>query len=149
MYPFTLGVHNAFRWIVLVLALVAAGRAYLGWLGGRPWAEMDSRAALLLTISIDIQLLLGIVLYVFFSPITRAALADFGAAMGSSDLRFFALEHALIMLLAVVFAHLGRALSKRAGEDSARHRSAAIWYSLALLMVVLGMPWGRPLLPGL
>jgi hypothetical protein len=149
MYPFILAVHNVLRWIVLFLAIVAVVRAYLGWFGGRPWAEIDGRVGLFLTISIDIQLLLGIVLYVFLSPITQAALADFGAAMGVGDLRFFALEHALIMGLLVVFAHMGRALSRRASEDTAKHRNAAILFSLALLMVILGMPWGRPLLPGL
>jgi hypothetical protein len=68
--------------------------------------------------------------------------------MGNADLRFFGLEHAFYMILAVVFGHLGSALSKRAPDDKAKYRRAAIWYALSLLMIFLGMPWFRPLLPG-
>jgi hypothetical protein len=97
--------------------------------------------------AIDTQLLLGLVLYFFLSPITRAALADFGAVMSDAGLRFFALEHAFYMLLAVVFAHLGSALAKRAPTDAAKHQRGMIWYGLAFLVILLGMPWMRSLIP--
>jgi hypothetical protein len=97
----------------------------------------------------DIQLLLGLILYFFLSPLTRSALSNFGGAMGSPDLRFFALEHALYMILAVVFVHLGSVFSRRQAEDVKKHRTAAIWFGLAVLLILIGMPWMRPLLPGL
>ena len=97
------------------------------------------------TISMDIQLLLGLLLYFIFSPITRAAFQDFGAAMSNSGLRFFAIEHALVMLLAVVFAHLGSALSKKAPDSTGKFKRAALWYALSVLLLIAGMPWFRPL----
>ena len=69
--------------------------------------------------------------------------------MSNDGLRFFAVEHALIMVLAVVFAHLGSMYSKRASETKDKHRMAAIWYGLALVAILLGMPWMRPFLPGM
>ena len=149
MYSVVLSIHNIIRWVALILGIVATVRGYLGWLDKRAWSETDRKFGSFFGIAMDTQLLLGLLLYFFFSQITRTAFLDFGAAMQSGDLRFFALEHPLYMLLAVVFAHLGSILSKRAGEATAKFRRSAIWFSLSLLAVVLGMPWMSRLFPGL
>jgi hypothetical protein len=88
-------------------------------------------------------------LYIFLSPITRTAFQNFGAAMQVPDVRFFAIEHIFYMFLAVVFVHVGSVLSRKAVESPAKYKRAALWYSLALIVILVGMPWTRPLLPGL
>ena len=149
MYPITLAIHNILRWVVLILAIVATVRAYLGWFGKRPWTERDRKTGAFLGMALDIQLLVGLLLYLVLSPITKAAFQGFGAAMQVADLRFFALEHVFYMLLAVAFAHLGSILPRKVDDPTAKFKRAAIWFSLALLVILLGMPWMRPLLPGL
>jgi len=149
MYPFVLAVHNIVRWVALILAILAVVRAFIGWLGKRDWTDRDRKIGVFFTSAMDVQLLLGLLLYFLLSPLTTAALRNFGAAMGNDVSRFFALEHALYMILAVVFAHLGSAFSKRADEPMKKHRTAAIWFGLSLIIILLGMPWMRPLLPGL
>jgi hypothetical protein len=149
MYPFTLAIHNILRWVVLILALVAVVSAYLGLFGKRQWTERDRKIGLFLGISIDVQLLVGLLLYVVLSPITKSAFQGFGEAMQVPDLRFFAMEHVFYMLLAVVFAHLGSILPRKVDDPAAKFKRAAIWFSLTLLVVLLGIPWGRPLLPGI
>ena len=149
MYAIILAAHNVLRWVVLALAIVTLVRAYAGWLGNGEWTPSDRKVGVFFASSIDTQLLLGLLLYFFLSPVTRAAFQDFGAAMASEELRFFVLEHALYMVLAVVFAHLGTILPRRVDDAQAKHRRAAIWFSLAVLAILIGMPWMRPLLPGL
>jgi uncharacterized membrane protein YozB (DUF420 family) len=149
MYPVVLAIHNIFRWVVLILCILAVVRAYLGWLGRRDWVERDRKIGSFFAMGMDIQFLLGLVLYFFLSPLTRSAFQDFGAAMGSPEVRFFALEHILYMVAAVVFAHLGSVLPRRASSSAAKYQRAAVCFSLALLAIILGMPWMRPLLPGL
>lgn len=149
MYPFILAVHNIVRWVALILAILAVVRAFLGWFGKREWTDRDRKIGIFFTSAMDIQLLLGLLLYFVFSPLTTSALRDFGAAMGIDNQRFFAVEHAVFMVLAVVFAHLGSAFSKRATDPMKKHRIAAIWFGLSLIIILLGMPWMRPLLPGL
>jgi hypothetical protein len=109
---------------------------------------MDTRVGRFYSISLDIQFLLGLILYFFLSPLTKVALSDFGTALANTDLRFFAFEHMLMMILAVIFAHVGVATARRAEESILKHRRSAIWFSLSFLAVLLGMPWFRPLLPG-
>jgi uncharacterized membrane protein YozB (DUF420 family) len=145
MYEIFLAVHNWLRWVVVILAVLALVRAYLGWLGGRPYTPQDRRWGSFFAISLDIQLLVGLILYFALSPLTTAALRDFGSAMRSADMRFFALEHVFYTVLAVVFAHLGTALSRRQAVDVKKHRIAAIFFTLAVLMLVIGIPWARPL----
>jgi uncharacterized membrane protein YozB (DUF420 family) len=149
MRDFILAVHNILRWVVLILAIVALVRAYWGWLGRRDWTGTDRKIGVFFGSAMDLQLLLGLILYIFLSPTTRTVFSDFGAAMGIPDVRFFALEHILYMVVAVVFIHIGAATSRKATQAVDKHRRAAIWFSLAGLALVLGIPWFRPLLPGL
>ena len=55
-------------------------------------------------------------------------------------------EHAVTMILAVAFAHMGKALAPKASTDAGRWRRAALWYGASLLLILGGMPWWRPLL---
>ena len=148
MYAFILAVHNIVRWVAFILAILVVARAVLGWYGKREWTDRDRKLGIFYTSSMDVQLLLGLLLYIFLSPLTTGAFQDFGAAMGIAIQRFFAVEHPLYMLVAVVFAHLGSIFSKRAADSIVKHRQAAIWYGLSLLIILLGMPWMRPFLPG-
>lgn len=149
MYAFVLGLHNIVRWLALILGIVAALLAWIGWLGKQDWKPLNGKLGSYFAISVDVQFLLGLVLYLFLSPLTRSALQNFSAAMGASDLRFFALEHPFYMILALVFAHLGSILPRRVEEPPAKFRRAAILISLAVLLILLGTPWLRPLFPGL
>ena len=81
-----------------------------GWLRSLPWTESDRRAAVLFTIALDVQLLLGISLFLV-SPLIRRAMSDITVAMRTADVRVFVAEHPAIMLLALALGgHVG-------GED--------------------------------
>ena len=149
MYATLLAIHNIVRWVVVILGALAVLRAFIGWIGKQAWIPADRKIGSFFTISLDIQMLLGLILYLAFSPYGLSAFRNFelSAIMGQSEMRFFALEHILFMVLAVVFAHLGTSLARKADKPNQRHRLAATWFGLALLLIVLGMPWARPLFP--
>jgi hypothetical protein len=147
MYSVLIALHNILRWVVLILAIVALVRAYSGWLGRRPWTRSDRLSGLLFTITLDIQVLLGLILYFglgWFNTLTGGNLMNL-----PQEPRFFAMEHILIMILAMITGHVGTLLSRRAGNDLLRHKRAAIWFTLTTLLVLVGIPWWRPLFPGL
>lgn len=95
MYQVFLALHNFVRWIVLVLAVIALVRAYLGWFGNRDWAEGNRRVGVFFSSALDTQPLLGLILYVFLSPLTTQIFRNFSAAMSDPAVRFFGLEHLL------------------------------------------------------
>ena len=145
MYTGLLHTHDLFRWLVLLAALFAIILAFAGWFGKRDWKKIDNISGLLLTIFVDIQLVVGLILYAFVSPITRTAFADFGAAMKNDMLRFYAIEHFVMMLIALVLIHIGRSKSKKAVTVNKKHRSAAIFYTIGLIIILAGIPWDRAL----
>ncbi len=147
MYSIVLGLHNITRWIVLIVGIVAVVRAFLGWFGKKPWVDLDDKLGLYFTISLDVQLLLGLLLYVVLSPITTAAFSNFGAAMADPTTRYWLVEHILTMIIAVILGHVGRSLSKKATVDVAKHQRAAIFFGLAIVAILAAIPWFRPLLP--
>ncbi|SHF68221.1 hypothetical protein SAMN05444274_107169 [Mariniphaga anaerophila] len=145
MYSGLLHTHNMFRWLVLIPLVLAVLFALTGWFGRNEWKKRDSIAGLVLTIFMDIQFLVGLILYAFVSPVTKAAFADFGAAMGNSDLRFYAVEHILLMVVALAFVHIGKSKTKKTSVSHKKYRAATIWYGLSLILVLAGIPWSRAL----
>ncbi len=145
MYTGLLHTHNLFRWLVLIAAVVAIALAFTGWIGKKEWKKRDNLAGMLLTIFIDIQFLVGIILYAFVSPITKAAFTDFGAAMKNADLRFYAVEHIVIMIVALAVIHVGRSKSKKAATPVKQHMAAALFYTIGLILILSAIPWNRAL----
>jgi len=147
MYSFVLTLHNILRWLVLILGIVAIVRAYIGWFGNRAWSDLDDNLGRGFTISLDLQFLLGLLLYIFLSPITTNAFANMSAAMSDSGTRFFLVEHGLMMLVAIIVAHIGRSRARKQIDDTKKYRQTAIFYTIALLIILAAIPWFRPLLP--
>jgi hypothetical protein len=149
MYPVLLGVHNLVRWAVILIGVWAVVRAWRGWLKRLAWTTADARATRLFVSVLDVQLLLGILLYAIFSPLTRRAFHDVGAAMRDAPVRYFFIEHVSVMLIAIAIAHIGIAKVKRETADVAKFQTAALWLGIALAAIIGFVPWARPLLPGM
>ena len=149
MYPIILTLHNIIRWIIVILGLVAAGLALYGWFRNNQWSDKNRRIGFFFTTSIDIQLLLGFLLYFVFSEWGLNAILDKGMSfvMGQGEFRFFAIEHVAFMMVGFIFAHLGSMLPKKIDNSKGKFKRAAVWYSLALLFILLGIPWSRPIFP--
>jgi heme A synthase len=145
LYPQLLAVHGWMRWIVLLAAITAILVAVSGWSGTKPAGTNLRRWSVIFVAAIDLNFLLGLILYFGASPITRAALHNFGEAMKQAEPRFFAVEHTTLMFLAVVCAHVGGALSRKGRTDAKKYRGAAIAFTLSLLLMLGGIPWWRPL----
>lgn len=137
IYPYILATHNIVRWIVLIIAILAVVRAIIGYFGKHAWIPADPKIGSWLAMFIDIQLLLGIILIIYNY-----------VSIGTLDPRIW-MEHVIPMLLAVIFAHLGSALPKRVDTPHKKHRRALIWRGLTLLVIIIAIPWWRPLLPAI
>jgi hypothetical protein len=149
MYTILLIVHSWLRWAALVAVVGATFAAVMG----RTQSETDSPAdrwALIGVTVLDIQMLIGLVLYLVVSPNMAAIRANFGEAMRNPQLRFWAVEHITAMMLAVILAHAGRVLARKAKTPRSRRRRLIICFGIAAVAMILGTPWpgtpaGRPL----
>ena len=154
MYESLVILHSWLRWLVLVMALVAVGRAVRGKAAGTPWSSGDDAAGKWFVGSLDVQLLVGLALYLFLSPYTMSAWSNMGEAMRNPVQRFMAIEHLVGMIIAIALAHIGRARTRRATDPARRHKLALIFFGLALVVILASIPWpfssaGRPFIRGI
>lgn len=148
MYTFVLAAHSWIRWIALVAGF-GATLAAMRDASPTPNSRAE-RWGLLLMMALDIQLLLGLLLYLGLSPFTAEARTRFGDAVRDPQLRFWAVDHVAAMFLAVILAHVARVLARTAATPESRRARLLVCFGLATFAMLFGMPWpglpnGRPL----
>jgi hypothetical protein len=134
-------IHSLFRWAFLAILVWAVIRALSGWLGKKEWTTIDRKSGLFLMIMADMQLLLGLALYIFTSAKGLKVFQANDAGTVMRDLRYFAVEHPLMMILAIVLIHIGKTRSWKFEDAQKQHKSAAIFYGIALVFVLSRIPW--------
>jgi hypothetical protein len=151
MYTAAIVLHSVLRWVVILLGVLAVARAFSGRSGGRSWTAADATPGRLYTMALDVQMVIGLLLYFVFSHILSIAGADWGEAMGNTAIRYWVVEHLAAMVVAIALAHVGSVRVRKAATDAARFKQAALFYGLSLFLVLLASPWpglpyGRALL---
>ena len=142
MFIGMLHLHSVLRWIVLIVALWAIIKMASGMSGKKPFTKSDKRPALFFQITMDLQMLIGLYLYFFgewgMKSISRSGFAE---VMKSSIPRFFALEHFVGMLLAVILVHIGYGATKKATSDKKKFTTAFWCFLVALIVIFAFIPW--------
>ncbi|CAM3602882.1 hypothetical protein [Zobellia roscoffensis] len=140
MYQSFTYVHSIVRWLVLFSLIYSVYRAYKGYFQGLKFTERDNLTRHWTATIAHIQLVIGIILY-SQSPTIKYFWENFDQAITDLESTFFGLIHIILMLLAIVFLTIGSALAKRKPTDSAKFKTMLIWFSLALLIIFIAIPW--------
>jgi hypothetical protein len=148
MYSTVLLIHSWFRWLALVAVVGAVLATVRNQVSGP--APVADRWSMIAIMALDIQMLLGLILYLALSPFTAQAMQNFSAAMANPPLRYWAVEHLSLMFGAVILAHVGRALARKATTPVSKRTRLLVCFGLAAILMFLGTPWpgmpnGRPL----
>jgi hypothetical protein len=139
MYSGLLHLHSGLRWILLLLLVLIVVRS-LG--AAKPFTATDKKLGLFTMIVADIQLLVG--LYQWFAGslgIKNIQLAGMKEVMSNPYSRFFAVEHFLGMLIAIILIHIGRGYAKKNIADKVKHKRTLVFFGLALLIILVSIPW--------
>lgn len=127
--------HSGLRYIVLALLVIAIINAIVN-LKKENYLKKDKMINLFTMIFIHIQLLLGLVLY-FIGP--RVNFSSW--IQGVENTHFFAVEHALMMILAVILITLGRKKAEKQPIASSKHKMILRYYGLGLVLIFIAIPW--------
>ena len=140
MYQTLTFYHNAMRWFVLVSLLFALYRAYKGYFLKLEFSKTDNAVRHWTATIAHVQLMIGMILY-FQSPLMQYFLANFKTAIQDFHLLFFGLIHSTLMLIAIVLITIGSATAKRRETDKAKFKTMMIWFTIALVIIFIAIPW--------
>ncbi|WP_026236465.1 hypothetical protein [Pontibacter roseus] len=132
--------HSFMAYLVLLGLIISIVFAFMGMSGNKPFTDKDRKRGLLGLIPAHLQWVLGVILY-FLSP-KGIDMATEGF-MKVSEQRFYVLEHPLTMIIALILITVGYARSKRLQDDKKRFSSIAVFYTLALILILARIPWGE------
>lgn len=140
MYPQLLFFHSVFRWLVLAALVYSVYRAARGYRAKLAFTKTDNSLRHWTATLAHIQLMLGLVLY-FTSPVTGYFLKHTKDALDNPDTTFFGIIHITLMVVSVLILTIGSALAKRQENDTDKFRTWLIWFSVALLVIFIAIPW--------
>ena len=139
LYMILLGIHNLNRWLVLLSGLWALLQNIPGLGGQRPFTPAERRPVSIFMGTLHLQVVLGLIMFAVMGMLNSPAFA--------SSRPSFQWEHFGLGVLAAVFATIGNRQARSAPTDQAKYRAAALWCGLALLSILLAMPWARSWIP--
>ncbi len=135
-------VHSYWAYLVLAILIFAVINAILGLSKKKQFTDKDLRIGLFALIVSHMQLLIGLAWY-FMSPWFSALTEDTGAVMKEKSLRLLAVEHPVMMILAIVFITIGWSKHKKKTTDSAKFKTFVIFYGIGLLLMLSKIPWNN------
>jgi NADH:ubiquinone oxidoreductase subunit 2 (subunit N) len=125
--------HSGLRWIALGLLTYAIFNALRkkGF-----YAKSDRMLNMFAMVSLHIQLVIGLILY-----FTSSKVSFVEGWMKNQLLRFYGMEHILLMVIAIVLVTIGHAKAKRATESAKKHKTILIFYAIGLILIIASIPW--------
>lgn len=135
-----LHLHSSFRYLVLLFIVLALVDAIVGLSSGKAYKKSSKLFALGGLILSHIQLVVGLLLY-FLGAKGFNALMNAEGVMKDATLRFYAVEHISVMIIAIALVTIGYARAKRQEDARRKFKSIALFYGIGLLLIFIMIPW--------
>jgi hypothetical protein len=138
MYSTLKWLHHYWAYLVLFMIVVATFNAVYKTVTKKEYEARDFRMSLFTLIVSHIHLLIGIVLWFaadYFSEMSM------GEIMKNATMRSNVVEHPVAMILAVALITIGYSKHKKKLTSTNKLKSIAIFYSIALVLVLAKIQW--------
>ena len=135
-YSLLVHAHSGWRWVVLILLLAAIFKAFSGWRAKKEFKAGDKKLFMFTMIAFHIQILGGLVMY-FISP----KVVFVAGMMKNTLLRFYAVEHIVAMILAMILITIGHSKSKKIVESENKFKKIFVFYTISLIIILASIPW--------
>ena len=136
LYSIFVHIHSGFRWIVLAGLLTAIINSVIKLAYKRNSNKVDSSFNRLSMVATHVQVLIGLVLY-FISPKVIFS----ASAISDSFQMFFLVEHVSLMIIAIILITKGYIQSDRTDDEINKQINIVVYYSIALLLILISIPW--------
>jgi cytochrome bd-type quinol oxidase subunit 2 len=126
--------HSSLPYLLFVAILVVLVFSLIGIFNKTTFDGKRKKAVLFAMILFHVQWTVGLILY-FVSPLVK----NIGESMSDSTDRLYALEHPLMMTIALVLVTIARSKSKKT-EDSSMNKTVFVLFALALSCMIFCLP---------
>lgn len=140
MYQALTFLHSTVRWFVILSLLYSIFRAYRSYVNKASFTPTDNLIRHWTATIAHIQLMLGIVLYTQ-SPLVKYFWKNTDETFNDLEFLFFGLIHIVLMLTAIIVLTIGSAAAKRRAEDRHKFKTMLVYFSAALLIIIIAIPW--------
>ncbi len=127
--------HSGLRWVALLLLLFAIINAFRSMNSGQ-YTDKTKKLNLFAMVVLHLQFVIGLGLMFVSGKVNYSE-----GWMKIPMWRFFGMEHILMMLIAIVVVTIGRSKTKRLTGSRDKHKRIAIWYTIALIIILAAIPW--------
>ena len=134
--------HSTWAIIVLLMLVIAVVNAIISLTANKAFKEKDLRIPLFTLIVAHIQLILGLIAVFTSAQFYHLKEIGMGAAMKDSEIRTVVIEHPFIMIIALIVLTIGFSKFKNKATDKEMYKTIAVYYGIALLLVLSRIPWG-------
>ncbi|MEM9338041.1 MAG: hypothetical protein AAGA66_04885 [Bacteroidota bacterium] len=114
-------------------------RSLIGLFTKGGYRKYDRIATVSAVMMMRIQFIIGLLLYVAYSPFTNR----FTFTMSDPYQRFWSVEHLALMILAIGAAEIAGSKSKKSNNSLVKFKFQAIFFGISLLLILIGIPWSR------
>lgn len=127
IYEILKSAHSGWRYLVIILLLIAFINAAMGYFGNKAYTEGNRKLNVFALISAHIQLLLGLAIYFMHDW--------YKGDMSVGVQRYWKMEHISMMVIAIILITVGNARSKKRDSARLKHLTIFMYFGLALLII--------------
>lgn len=138
MYTGLQHLHSGFAYLLLAALIFSILYILISYLGKKPFTDKHRKIALIGFIASHLQLVFGLILY-FISPLGVSNIS--GDVMKNAELRLYAIEHPLTMIIAIVLITIGYSKAKKLTDSDQRYKKILIFYTIGLILILSRIPW--------
>jgi hypothetical protein len=139
MYSYILIPHIIISILLLLVVLFVLIRSFLGFFSKVNFSKfIDINIPIFAVSLLYLELILGMMLYgIHINELSTLVSQENANSYFSA--RFWAVEHTILMMFAIVFGHLGLVYAKNLEEDKAKFQKNFLYFGLSFLLIIFSV----------
>jgi hypothetical protein len=139
MYSAILISHIVISILLILLAIYIVIRSLFGVFGKVNFSVFqDIKLPIVAVIFLYLELILGFLLYAIYINKLEVLITQENANAYFSA-RFWAVEHAILMLFAIIFGHLGLVYAKNLEDDGHKFKKNLLYFGLSFVLIFISI----------
>lgn len=143
-YDLIINIHGIISTVFTITAITILVRSIRGWSLKKVYTKLDKSISVLFLCFLYIQLVLGLLLY-FVLGNQQSGAKSIEEAIMQTSIRYWALEHFIIMIFALFLSQIGWVFIRKSELDLNKHKNTLFYFGISILLIFIstgiGLIW--------